>query len=240
VAQQPIAIAGSKGLPVFGTPKHSTNSLRIAATSQQNKIQIETLPSIRALALARCPFHRFVFSRVGIIRPTRSISTTTFPASAYACGPGASGPGFSSTVSERTLGIAPALTLAVARKTAAALHARVRLGEDPAAAKHERQRRAADTVEAAFRAYLPAKKAELRSSSYTSTERHLLRYAKPLHGLGVALVGRRDIGGLLTTIAISSGSPTANRARASLSAFFAWCMARTDRGKSRDRHPRRT
>ena len=33
VAQQPIAIAGSKGLPVFRTPKHSTNSLRIAATT---------------------------------------------------------------------------------------------------------------------------------------------------------------------------------------------------------------
>jgi hypothetical protein len=33
VAQQPIAIAGSKGLPVFRTPKHKTNSLRIAATT---------------------------------------------------------------------------------------------------------------------------------------------------------------------------------------------------------------
>jgi hypothetical protein len=33
VAQQPIAIAGSNGLPVFRTPKHSTNSLRIAATT---------------------------------------------------------------------------------------------------------------------------------------------------------------------------------------------------------------
>src|SRR6266403_303488 len=33
VAQQPIAIAESKGLPVFSTPKHSTNSLRIAATT---------------------------------------------------------------------------------------------------------------------------------------------------------------------------------------------------------------
>ena len=33
VAQQPIAIAGSKGLPVFRTTKHSTNSLRIAATT---------------------------------------------------------------------------------------------------------------------------------------------------------------------------------------------------------------
>src|SRR5262245_49541407 len=33
VAQQPIAIAGSNGLPVFSTPKHSTNSSRIAATT---------------------------------------------------------------------------------------------------------------------------------------------------------------------------------------------------------------
>jgi len=33
VAQQPIATAGSNGLPVFRTPKHSTNSLRIAATT---------------------------------------------------------------------------------------------------------------------------------------------------------------------------------------------------------------
>ena len=33
MAQQPIAIAGSKGLPVFRTSKHSTNSLRIAATT---------------------------------------------------------------------------------------------------------------------------------------------------------------------------------------------------------------
>ena len=33
MAQQPIAIAGSKGLPVFRTPKHGTNSFHIAATT---------------------------------------------------------------------------------------------------------------------------------------------------------------------------------------------------------------
>jgi integrase len=57
-------------------------------------------------------------------------------------------------------------------------------------------------------------------------ERHLLDYAKPLHGLGAALVSRRDIGNLLAAIGASSGGPTANKTRASLSAFFAWCMAR--------------
>jgi integrase len=123
-----------------------------------------------------------------------------------------------------TLGSAPAVTLAMARKTAGDLHARVRLGEDPAAAKREGQRRAADTVEATLRSFLPAKRADLRPRSYISLERHLLRYAKPLHSLGVALVTRRDVASVLTQIAAESGNPTANRSRASLSAFFAWCM----------------
>ena len=47
-----------------------------------------------------------------------------------------------------SLGTVPALTLTAARKTAAELHARVKLAEDPAAAKRESQRRANDTVEA--------------------------------------------------------------------------------------------
>jgi integrase len=39
-------------------------------------------------------------------------------------------------------------------------------------------------------------------------------------------VSRRDIGNLLAAIAASSGGPTANKTRASLSAFFGWCIAR--------------
>jgi integrase len=134
--------------------------------------------------------------------------------------------GIGSKQRRMTLGTAPALTLAVARKTAAELHARVRLGEDPAATKRDSQRRAADTFEATLRLYLPEKKQAVAPGSYVATERHLLRYAKPLHGLGVALLSRRDIGGLLASLAISSGGPTANKTRSSLSAFFAWCMAR--------------
>jgi len=87
-----------------------------------------------------------------------------------------------------SLGTMPALTLTVARKTAAELHARVKMAEDPAAAKRESQRRANDTVEAMLRLFLPEKKQTLRPSSYIALERHMLRYAKPLHGLGVALV----------------------------------------------------
>jgi hypothetical protein len=54
--------------------------------------------------------------------------------------------GIGSKQRRMTLGTAPALTLAAARKTAAELHARVRLGEDPAACKREGQRRASATI----------------------------------------------------------------------------------------------
>jgi integrase len=77
-----------------------------------------------------------------------------------------------------------------------------------------------------LRLYLPEKRQALAAGSYRGLERHLLTYAKPLHGLGVALVSRRDIGSLLASVAASSGKPSANFTRASLSAFFSWCMGR--------------
>jgi integrase len=123
-----------------------------------------------------------------------------------------------------SLGAASATTLAVARKTASELYARVKLGEE--ASRSEKKRRATDTVEAMLRLFLPEKKRALRPKSAIALERHMLNYAKPLHGLGVALVTRRDIGTLLAAITASSGGSTANRLRASLSTFFAWAIAR--------------
>jgi integrase len=135
----------------------------------------------------------------------------------YACG---------SKQRRMSLGAASAVTLAAARKTAAELYARVKLGEDPAASRAEKKRKAADTVEATLRLFLPEKKQALRPKSYVALERHMLNYGKPLHGLGIALVTRRDIGTLLAAITASSGGSTANRLRASLSTFFAWAIAR--------------
>jgi integrase len=125
-----------------------------------------------------------------------------------------------------TFGTSPAISLVAARKMAAELHAKVLLGKDPAAAKSDGRKRAADTMEAILRLYLPEKRQGLAPGSYVATERHLLVYARPLHGLGVGCITRRDIGTLLAEIAAKSGSPSANFARASLSAFFAWCMMR--------------
>jgi integrase len=125
-----------------------------------------------------------------------------------------------------TLGIVPALTLGAARKTASELHARVRLGEDPATARDQRRRQAGDTVEAMLRLYLPEKKPSLSPRSIPEVERHLLTYAKPLHGRGVASIARRDISTLSTGLAASTGNATANKTRASLSSFFGWCITR--------------
>jgi integrase len=125
-----------------------------------------------------------------------------------------------------TIGVAPALTLAAARKTASELHARVRLGEDPATIKAHKQRTAGDTVEAMLRLYLPEKKSSLSPRTRIEVERHLLRYAKPLHGMAVALITRRDISTLSTALAASTGNGTANKTRASLSTFFSWCITK--------------
>src|SRR5262245_34993039 len=52
-----------------------------------------------------------------------------------------------------TLGKYPALNPAQARKTASKLHAEVRLGNDPAAIKAEKQAKAAETFGAILRTY---------------------------------------------------------------------------------------
>jgi integrase len=123
-----------------------------------------------------------------------------------------------------TIGTFPAMTLGAARKTASELHARVRLGEDPASTKQEKQRQAADTVNALLQIYWPEKQQSLGQRTRITVERHLLHYAKPLHGKGVASITRRDISDLSTKLAASSGNPTANKTRSSLSTFFGWCI----------------
>jgi integrase len=77
-----------------------------------------------------------------------------------------------------------------------------------------------------LRIYLPEKKRSLRPSSYEAVERHLLSHAKPLHGLGIASVTRRDIAEVLARLASANGIIAANRTRASLQAFFGWVIMR--------------
>jgi integrase len=124
-----------------------------------------------------------------------------------------------------TLGAPAALSAARARATAAELHAQVRLGRDPAGEKAEGRARAADTMDAALRSYLANKRTIVRPGSYAGIERHLVKHCHRLHSLQLGKIDRRAVAGILTTIASKSGPIEANRVRASLSAFFAWCIS---------------
>jgi integrase len=123
-----------------------------------------------------------------------------------------------------TLGNAAVLTATQARKTAAELHAMVRLGRDPAGEKAEGRLRAGETMAAAVQAYLALKRGELKPRSYVEVERHLLKHGKPLLGLQLARIDRRTIAIQLTAVTTESGAVSANRMRSSLVAFFGWCV----------------
>jgi integrase len=123
-----------------------------------------------------------------------------------------------------TLGDVGVVSLAKARKTAADLHARVRLGGNPADEKAESLRRAADTMAAALIAYMPYQKARLKPLSLTQVERHLLKHCKPLHAMQLAKIDRRTVSVRMAAIAAKSGPIESNRVRSSLAAFFAWCI----------------
>lgn len=121
-----------------------------------------------------------------------------------------------------TLGAATALSPARARSAANELHAKVRMGIDPAAAKSESRTQA--SVSDVMRTYLAHQRTHLKARSYVEVERHLLKNCKPLHSSPLAKVDRRAVATLISAIAINSGGVTANRVRASLAAFFSWSM----------------
>ncbi len=123
-----------------------------------------------------------------------------------------------------TLGSPASLSAARARASAAELNARVRLGTDPAGEKSEGRARAAETMDAVLQCYLVHKRETVRPRSYAGIERHLVKHCRRLHGLQLAKIDRRAIAATLTAIASKSGPIECNRVRASLSAFFAWCM----------------
>jgi integrase len=127
-----------------------------------------------------------------------------------------------------TLGDFPALTLTAARQIARERKREVARGADPLAAKAAA--RGALTLGKAAEAYLAAReagdgrRAALKPRSLEEARRALERHWKPLHGLPLAAVGADRIAARLDGIAKASGPVAANRARANLSALFAWAV----------------
>jgi integrase len=122
------------------------------------------------------------------------------------------------------LGSATAVPLAVARKNASGLAARIRLGEDPALDRDNARLEADNTFGVLAQQYLETRKAEWRPVTHTEIRRHLTKYSKSLHRVPIAAVSQRNIANLLNAIAKDAGDVTANRVRGSLCALFGWAM----------------
>jgi integrase len=141
------------------------------------------------------------------------------------------------------LGSASAVKPARAREIAGELHAKVRLGGDPAAEKRDSVRRSQDTFGNLIDRFL--EQYNKRPKTVEEVTRHLKMYSAPLHSRPVELITLRDVADLLTKLDTSSGSTTTNRVRSTLSAVFSWAMreelalsnpvANTNK---RDEHPR--
>ena len=124
-----------------------------------------------------------------------------------------------------TLGRAEVLGAEAARAAAKKMLAKVALGEDPQADRADRRGKDRLTLRALVDEYLAAKQPQLRPRSFVETQRYLTAgYFKPLHGMPLDTITRRDIAARVVAIVRESGSPTAARARGALSSFFVWCM----------------
>jgi integrase len=80
----------------------------------------------------------------------------------------------------------------------------------------------AESLGATIEQYLEDKAGKPRSIEETA--RHLRAHWAPLHRLPLGGGARADVAARLTTIAKDSGPVAANRARASLSAFYRWAI----------------
>jgi integrase len=122
------------------------------------------------------------------------------------------------------IGQSPAVKAGRAREIAAELHARVKLGHDPATEKRVRIERSAHTFGALVDKYLAAQRDEMRPRSYGQIVYHLQRHAAQLHPLPADGIDRQTIAARLNGIAAGSGAVTANRVRSTMSAMFTWGM----------------
>jgi integrase len=122
------------------------------------------------------------------------------------------------------IGQAPVVRAGRARQIAAELHAKVKLGHDPALEKRIRIERASHTLGGLVDKYLTQQRSQLRPGSYRQVARHLERLAAPLHALPADAIDRQAIAARLHSIEQNSGAVTANRVRSTLSAMFTWGM----------------
>jgi integrase len=125
-----------------------------------------------------------------------------------------------------SLGAASALNIGDVRKTAENLHARVKLGHDPANEKSDARVKAAQTFAATVAQFLDTLRPRYRPRAFAEIERHLTKNAADLDKMQVAKITRHDIASVIEAVTKNNGAVTANRTRTSLSTFYSWAMQR--------------
>jgi integrase len=114
-----------------------------------------------------------------------------------------------------------------ARKAARQRFAQAQLGQDPAAERAEAKAKAAAkrlTLGVVAERYLESKKPRLRPTSYADARRYFTRHWASLRDRPIAAIQRAEVAAGLHDIIKRHGSISAARARANLSALFAWAM----------------
>jgi integrase len=123
------------------------------------------------------------------------------------------------------LGSADLLTAEKARAAAKTVLAEVALGQDPQAERIERRTKDRLTLRAVVADFLADKQEAVRPRTMGELTRYLTGpHFKPLHGVPVDTISRKDIASRLMVIKRESGNTTAIRARTALSSMFIWAM----------------
>jgi integrase len=121
-------------------------------------------------------------------------------------------------------GMVGKVTAAEARKTANKYAVALLNREDPANERAAAREEPCQTIGATIPDYLAARQPAMKPRSYEETKRHLETHWRPLHVFPVRNVARANVAAETNAIARRSGPVAANRARASLSAFFRWAI----------------
>jgi integrase len=123
------------------------------------------------------------------------------------------------------LGSAGVLSAEKARAAAKKVLAEVALGGDPQSERVERRQKDRLTLRGVVEQFLADKKEAVRPRTLGELTRYLTgRHFKPLHGMPVDTVSRKDIAARLVVIKREHGTVTAQRARTALSSSYGWAM----------------
>jgi integrase len=123
-----------------------------------------------------------------------------------------------------TIGSTATLTLEEARRKARRVLVAVDDGKDPATEKANRHAASGLIFGAVVDDYLAFREKDLRASSLKECKRYLRAAWKPLQGMALGAVSRPVIAARLRQLAEERGPASANRARSTLSALFAWAI----------------